>query len=491
MTRHSIKTAALAAGVLLAIGSVDAFAGELRTSKKPIQGQYIVVLKDQAARLSAEPASAKARVPEVARAMSAGHGAKLLRSYEHALRGFVVQADDRALAKLLADPRVAYVEEDGYATLSTTTQTGATWGLDRVDQRTLPLNGNYVYDTTASNVRAYIIDSGILTSHSQFGGRIGNGYSAIADGNGVQDCNGHGTHVAGTVGGSTWGVAKGVTLHPVRVFGCSGGSPWSTVIAGIDWVTANHVKPAVANMSLGGGANSSADTATNNLINAGVTVVVAAGNNGANACNYSPARVANAITVGATQSNDARPSWSNFGSCLDLFAPGVGITSAWWNSTTASNTIDGTSMAAPHVAGAAALYLANNPSATPATVTSAILNNATTNVVTNAGTGSPNRLLYTRFAPTGPSAPVINSLSCFYDGVTSDCFVTYTSSTPVSVSWSHGSNSGDSSWDVCGLNGGGGWGGYYTFDVTVTVSNATGSVSRTTSAGCNPSGIRF
>ena len=414
--RHLARAAALAAGVLIALGAATAFAGELRTTQKPIRGQYIVVLKDETARLSAEPAVAgKARVPEVARSIAANHRAKLLRSYEHALRGFVVQADEAALQKLLADPRVAYVEEDGYATLSAT-QSGATWGLDRVDQRTLPLNGTYVYDTTASNVRAYIIDSGILTTHSQFGGRIGNGFDAINDGRGVQDCNGHGTHVAGTVGGSTWGMAKGVTLHPVRVFGCSGGSAWSTIIAGIDWVRANHVKPAVANMSLGGSANSSIDIATNNLINAGVTVVVAAGNGASDACGFSPARVPNAITVGATDSADRRSIWtagfqeSNYGSCVDLFAPGTAITSAWWNSTTATNTINGTSMASPHVAGAAALYLANNPTAAPATVANAILANATVNVVSDTR-GSPNRLLYSRFTAPPPPPPGCGALT--------------------------------------------------------------------------------
>jgi serine protease len=274
------------------------------------------------------------------------------------------------------------------------TQTGATWGLDRIDQRARPLNGTYIYNTTATNVRAYIIDSGVLNSHSQFGGRSSGGASYISDGRGTTDCNGHGTHVAGTVAGSVHGVAKGARIVPVRVFGCTGGSSNSTIIAGIDWVRANHIKPAVANMSLGGGASAATDTATNNLINAGVTVVVAAGNNNANACNYSPARVANAITVGSTTSTDARSSFSNFGTCVNIFAPGSSITSAWYTSNTATNSISGTSMASPHVAGVAALYLAGAPSATPATVRTAIYNNATLNVVTSPGTGSPNRLLY-------------------------------------------------------------------------------------------------
>ncbi|TXI51075.1 MAG: S8 family peptidase [Lysobacter sp.] len=394
-SRPALRGAALAAGVLLALGSATAFAAELKTNARPIAGRYIVVLKENAARLSSE-AAGKARVPNIARALAAGHGAKLLRSYEHALRGFVVDADDRALAKLLADPRVAYVEEDGYADLGAT-QTGATWGLDRIDQPALPLNGNYIYDTAAANVHAYIVDTGIHPTHSEFVGRLGNGFTAINDGRGTGDCNGHGTHVAGTVAGTTWGVAKSATVHPVRVFGCGNSGSWSDIIAGIDWVRANHVKPAVANMSLGGPATTSVDDATNNLINAGVTVVVAAGNNSADACGYSPARVPNAITVGATQSDDARSWFSNFGGCLDIFAPGTGITSAWWTGNSATGTIDGTSMASPHVAGTAALYLAYSPAASPAAVRNALVANATAGVVSNAGTGSPNLLLYSRF----------------------------------------------------------------------------------------------
>jgi serine protease len=224
---------------------------------------------------------------------------------------------------------------------------------------------------------------------------MGNGYTAINDGRGTTDCNGHGTHVAGTVGGSVHGVAKGVTIHPVRVLGCNGSGTNSGVIAGMDWVTANRVRPAVANMSLGGGASSTTDSAVQRMVNAGVTVVVAAGNNNASACNYSPARAAAAITVGSTTNTDARSSFSNYGTCLDIFAPGSSITSAWYTSSTATNTISGTSMASPHVAGAAALYLALNPSATPAQVTTAIINASTPNKVTGAQTGSPNRLLYT------------------------------------------------------------------------------------------------
>lgn len=378
--------------------ALPAVGAELKKAEAPIKGQYIVVLKDDPDAQSRQTSRAVGAVDAltVAADMAVAYGLEVERVYENALKGFVVtNADEKMISQLLWDDRVAFVEEDGMVYLDAT-QTGATWGLDRIDQRARPLNGTYIYNTTATNVRAYIIDSGVLSSHTQFGGRSSGGASYINDGRGTTDCNGHGTHVAGTVAGSVHGVAKGARIVPVRVFGCTGGSSNSTIIAGIDWVRANHIKPAVANMSLGGGASAATDTATNNLINAGVTVVVAAGNNNANACNYSPARVANAITVGSTTSTDARSSFSNFGTCVNIFAPGSSITSAWYTSTSATNSISGTSMASPHVAGAAALYLAGAPSATPATVRNAIYAKATTNVVTSPGTGSPNRLLYSQ-----------------------------------------------------------------------------------------------
>ncbi len=383
---------------------MPAFSADLRAAKSPIQGQYIVVLKEGAASLAGERSSA-ARVSSVARDMAGKHRAKVVRTFDRALRGFVAQADDAALARLLADPKVAYVEEDGIVSINAT-QAGATWGIDRVDQRDLPLSGSYTYDTTASGVHAYIIDTGVLLSHTQFSGRVGNGYDAVTSGGDANDCNGHGTHVAGTVGGTTYGVAKGATIHPVRVLGCTGSGTNSGVIAGIDWVAQNRVLPAVANMSLGGGASQATDDAIARLTNAGVTVVVAAGNSNDNACNYSPARAPSAITVGSTTSTDARSSFSSFGTCLDIFAPGSSILSAWYTGTSATNTISGTSMASPHVAGVAALYLANNPSATPSQVTTAIINNSTPNKVTSPGTGSPNRLLYSLFGGTLRRRPV-------------------------------------------------------------------------------------
>jgi len=320
--------------------------------------------------------------------------------YATVVQGFAAHLSEPQLAALRADPRVAYIEPDA-PMYATTTQTGATWGLDRVDQRNLPLSTTYGYTADGTGVNAYIIDTGIRLSHAEFGGRAVSGFDAV-DGGSADDCNGHGTHTAGTVGGSTYGVAKNVHLVAVRVLDCGGSGTTAGVIAGVDWVTANHVSPAVANMSLGGSASTTLDNAVAAAIASGVTFAVAAGNGNflgiaVNACNVSPARVAGAITVGATDKTDKKASFSNYGACLDLFAPGVSITSSWYSSDTATNTISGTSMSAPHVAGVAALYLQGNPSATPAAVSAALVANATTGKVTSPGTGSPNRLLFENY----------------------------------------------------------------------------------------------
>ncbi|MDT7605381.1 MAG: hypothetical protein QOF61_3378 [Acidobacteriota bacterium] len=359
--------------------------------KSAIPNQYIVVFHDWAT----GEKGANSFAPALAGTMKDIYGGEVERTYKYALNGFAAKMTKEQALALSQDPRVAFVEEDGVMT-ATTTQTGATWGIDRIDQRDLPLNGTYNYTFTGSGVRAYVIDTGIRTTHTQFGGRASAVFDAFG-GNG-QDCNGHGTHVAGTIGGSTYGVAKGVMLRAVRVLDCNGSGSTSGVISGVDWVTANHISPAVANMSLGGGASSSLDTAVNNSINSGVTYSIAAGNsNGADACTQSPARVAAAITVGSTTSTDARSSFSNIGTCVDIFAPGSSITSSWATSDTATNTISGTSMATPHVVGATALYLQAFPGSSPATIRNALVNNATTNHISNVGAGSPNRLLYTRF----------------------------------------------------------------------------------------------
>jgi len=360
-----------------------------------IPGRYIVVFTKDA------PARAERSALEEAR----DRGAGIEFRFGHAVNGFAATLPDEALDALQRNPHVSYIEADAIVYASDT-QSGATWGLDRVDQRSLPLSSTYTYNSTGSGVKAYIIDTGIRLSHSEFTGRVSSGYDAI-DGGSADDCNGHGTHVAGTVGGTAYGAAKAVNLVAVRVLNCQGSGTNSGVVAGVDWVTGNHGsgEPAVANMSLGGGANTTLDNAVTNSINDGVSYAVAAGNDNANACNYSPARVGAAMTVGSTTSSDARSSFSNYGSCLDLFAPGSSITSAWYTSDTATNTISGTSMASPHVAGAAALYLATNPSASPATVRDSIVGTATTGVVTNAGSGSPNLLLYSLQDGTEPVPP--------------------------------------------------------------------------------------
>jgi aqualysin 1 len=351
---------------------------------------YIVTLRNVAA----------SNAPAVAAQLAAAHGGTVAHVYKYALVGFAARFPAAAVSALQRNANVAYVEADRVFSIDAT-QTGATWGLDRIDQRDRPLSGTYTYDANGTGVTVYIIDTGIRTTHQEFGGRASSGFTSISDGNGTNDCNGHGTHVSGTIGGSTYGVAKNVSLVAVRVLSCQGSGTTSGVVAGIDWVTGHHSGPSVANMSLGGGASSTLDNAVANSVASGVTYAVAAGNSNANACYYSPARAAAAITVGATTSSDARSSYSNYGSCVDLFAPGSSITSAWATSDGAINTISGTSMATPHVAGVAALVLQGNPNASPATVTQAIESNASLNKVTSAGTGSPNLLLYSVFSGSG------------------------------------------------------------------------------------------
>ncbi|MCZ7425023.1 S8 family peptidase [Micromonospora sp. WMMA1949] len=395
--RRALRALAVtaAAAAFAAAASTPALAaptGEIRYAgaADAVSGSYVVVLKGDAVG-TANTLAARTAVPDRAAGLAKRYGGNVGTVWSSALTGYSAKMTPAQARRLAADPAVAYVEQDRVMTTQGT-QTGATWGLDRIDQRNLPLNSTFTYPNTASNVRAYIIDTGIRTTHSDFGGRATWGTNTVDSNN--TDCNGHGTHVAGTVGGTKYGVAKGVRLVAVKVLNCSGSGTTAGVISGVNWVTSNAVKPAVANMSLGGGASSTLDNAVANSINSGITYALAAGNSSANACNSSPARVGAAITVGATTSTDARASYSNYGSCVDIFAPGSSITSAWRTSDTSTNTISGTSMASPHVAGAAALVLSANTSYTPAQVASYLTSNATTGKVTSPGSGSPNRLLF-------------------------------------------------------------------------------------------------
>lgn len=377
-----------------------------------VPNRYIVVLNPLRSSGTAGITAATTQAAVRSKALQAQQnlGATVYFLYDHALQGYTAELSPAALQALRNDTDVAFIQQDQVVT-SADSEANPPWGLDRIDQRSLPLNQSYQYDVAGRNVHAYIIDTGIRSTHGEFSGRIGAGYDAV-DGGAPDDCHGHGTHVAGTVGGSTYGVAKGVTLHAVRVLDCSGSGTTAGVVAGIDWVTANHASPAVANMSLGGGADAALDVALRNSVAAGVVYVVAAGNANTDACNSSPAREPLAITVGATDSGDQRASFSNYGTCLDIFAPGVNVLSAWLSGDSAAVWLSGTSMASPHVAGVVALYLEHSPSASPAQIAADLAGNATLYAVGAAGPGSPNRLLYARLdgvqpTPTGtPPTPI-------------------------------------------------------------------------------------
>jgi subtilisin family serine protease len=370
--------------LVVSLLAIAAMVPTAASAARSAEDRYIVVLKE-----GADPA-----------AVAKAHGSPKAKIFRTALNGYAGKISASDLAAVKRDSRVAYVEADRLMRAQAT-QTGATWGLDRIDQRLLPLNSTFSYARTGAGVTAYIIDTGLRPTHADFGGRAVANQDFVdpANPNGPyynngKDCNGHGTHVAGTVGGASYGVAKSVSLVGVRVLDCDGYGLISEIVAGVDWVTRNAAKPAVANMSLGGGGSTALDSAVSRSIAAGITYAVAAGNEHRDACTFSPARVGAAITVAASDRTDRRPHFSNYGNCVDWFSPGVGITSDWFTSDTSAATLDGTSMASPHTAGAAAHYLEANPAAAPATVRSALYTQATKARVSNSRTTN-NHLLYT------------------------------------------------------------------------------------------------
>lgn len=387
----------LLAALIFCIGQTVS-AAEILLSKDSEIDKYIVVLKEKKNNRGNQASQyAGLNRSEKATLMAHENDLNVKRVYNKVINGFVVEGNLNSIKKLSENSEIEYIEQVGEVTISAA-QSGAVWNLDRIDQRGRSLNGNYTYNRTGKGVNAYIVDTGIRTSHNEFEGRAKAGWDFVANraGNGT-DCHGHGTHVAGTVGGKTYGVAKAVTLTALRVLNCKGSGSYDDIIAALDWVAQNGQKPGVVNMSLGGGASSTVDKAIKNTTNAGFAIVVAAGNEGKDSCTKSPARAKEAITVGATDSNDRRASFSNYGQCVDVWAPGVNITSSYSSSNTATRSWNGTSMAAPHVAGIAALYLQGAPNASATSVINNVMGKVTYGKVTDRKTiDTPNLFAYSK-----------------------------------------------------------------------------------------------
>jgi subtilisin family serine protease len=416
-----------------------------------------------------------------ARALVAAHGGAVTHVYRAALKGFAVtNLPNAAVAAIGNSANVARIEPNGAVTIDGTQAPVPSWGLDRIDANS-GLSNSYTYPNDGTGVTAYIIDTGINSSSSDFTGRLTLGPN-YDDGTTAEDCHGHGTHVAGTVGGTVYGVAKKVAVVAVRVLDCLGNGNYDDVIAGLDWVAQNHAPLSVVNMSLSGGISASVNQAVAGTVASGVVVVVAAGNKSADACVYSPGSEPTALTVGAIQVFDQwASSYSNYGTCVDINAPGSGITSDWIGGPDATNTINGTSMASPHVAGAAVLYRSANPSATPTQVVDAIIGGATQGVISGLPSGTPNRLLYVGFIGGGGAAPLDATFSPASCGVGFTCSFTATAA-GVTYAWSF-SDGGNGTTRTVSHNFPK-KGGSYT--VTLTVSNGPSFASSTQTVSCNP-----